>query len=129
MSGTAVHIVRLYVSVPPSQPPSRKSLAKNSSRMAARLAAKGSTAAEETGVESMALRDQHKFWRQLHALEYGRLQRKSRDPGPARTSFSRKLLAGRSIISCVLKLRRNPQFLWGWGMSTVKEGTGTLEGL
>src|SRR5215471_4422183 len=44
MSGTAAHIVRLYVSVPPSQPPSRKSFAKNSSRIAARLAAKGSSA-------------------------------------------------------------------------------------
>src|SRR5262245_48295001 len=43
MSGTAAHIVRLWVSVPPSQPPSRNSFAKNSSRMAARLAAKGSS--------------------------------------------------------------------------------------
>src|SRR5208283_1489372 len=42
MSGTAAHIVRLYVSVPPIQPPSRNRRAKNSSRIAARLAANSS---------------------------------------------------------------------------------------
>ena len=42
ISGTADHMVRLYVSVPPSHPPSRNSLAKNSSLISARLAANGS---------------------------------------------------------------------------------------
>src|SRR5262245_8455144 len=42
MSGTAAHIVRLYVSVPPSHPPSRNSLSKNSARIAARFGSNGS---------------------------------------------------------------------------------------
>src|SRR5262245_24343677 len=57
MSGTAAHMVRLYVSVAPGQPPSRKCLARNSSRMAARLGAKGSvTAAFSGGLETPGLR-------------------------------------------------------------------------
>src|SRR6266849_973870 len=57
MSGTAAHMVRLYVSVPPSQPPSRNSLAKNSSRMAARFSVKGSVGTEKSeALEDMVAR-------------------------------------------------------------------------
>src|SRR5690348_4828 len=77
MSGTAVHMVRLYVSVPPSQPPSRNSLSKNSARIAARLAAKGSTTAEEAGLEYMALRPESRS-EHVHALQYVCPNQKSR---------------------------------------------------
>src|SRR5262245_473009 len=54
MSGTAAHMVRLYVSVAPGQPPSRKWRARNSSRMAARRAANASALVDPPPSPSLA---------------------------------------------------------------------------